>query len=140
MPDSIHLDVVTPDRMVVSTDVTEVVAKGAQGEFGPLPGHANYLTLLDTGEMNYTRDGEEKKLAVTGGFAEVTPEHGIRVMAEAAEFAEEIDEDRAEAAKGRAQRRIKDYDPERQDIDVERAEAALRRALVRLQVAGKAGR
>jgi F-type H+-transporting ATPase subunit epsilon len=138
MAETIHLDLVTPDRRLISAEVEQVVAEGVLGEFNVLPGHANFITLLAPGELSFTQGGKKKSVAVCGGFAEVTLKHGVRVMAEAAEFAEEIDRERARAAKERAEKRIAGYEPD-SDINLERAEIALKRALLRLQVAGKAG-
>jgi F-type H+-transporting ATPase subunit epsilon len=135
MADTIQLDMVTPERRLISTEVEDLVGKAVEGEFGILPGHANYVTLLEAGELSFIEGGERRHVAVTGGFAEVSLEHGIRIMAESAEFAEEIDLDRARSAKDRAERRISDYDPESQEIDIVRAQAALTRALTRIEVA-----
>jgi F-type H+-transporting ATPase subunit epsilon len=136
--DTIKLDLVTPVRRLISTEVEELTAKAFEGEVEILPGHANYITLLNAGALSFTDSGKKREVAVSGGFMEVSLNHGIRVMAEAAEFAENIDVKRAESAKERAQRRISDFDPARQDLDIARAEAALKRALNRLQVAERA--
>jgi len=121
MADIIHLDVVTPERRLVSADVAELKAQAFEGEAGILPGHANYIAVLDAGELAYIEDGDNKVLAVSGGFAEVTLDQGVRIMAESAEFAEEVDLERAESAKERAERRIKDFDPDQQELDMARA-------------------
>lgn len=134
---TIHMDLVTPERRLISTEVDEVKARAAKGEFEVLPGHSNYITLLDVGELSYKESGTTRKVSVTGGFAEVTLDEGIRIMAEAAEFAEEIDTERAQACKARAEKRLQESDPSGKGIDIERAQAALRRALVRLDIAGK---
>jgi F-type H+-transporting ATPase subunit epsilon len=115
-----------------------LTAKAFEGQVEILPGHANYITLLDAGPLSFTASGRKREVAVSGGFMEVSLDHGIRIMAESAEFAEDIDVPRAESAKERAQRRISDYDPAKQDTDIARAEAALKRALNRLQVAERA--
>ena len=139
MADTIQLDMVTPERRLISTEVEDLGGKAVEGEFGILPGHANYVTLLEAGELSFIEGGERRHVAITGGFAEVSLDHGIRIMAEAAEFADEIDSERARASKERAERRIADYDPDKQEIDIVRAEAALKRALTRIQVAERAG-
>lgn len=131
------MDLVTPDRRLVSTEVEDIKARAAEGEFEILPGHANYITLLDIGELTYKEKGKEKHVALIGGFAEVTLDEGVRIMAEAAEFAEEIDTERAESCLERARKRLQESDPSGKGIDITRANAALRRALVRLDVAGK---
>ena len=137
MGDTIHLDLVTPERRLISGDVTEMVAKAILGEFGVLPGHANLLAILQPGELSFVQEGKKHHVAVTGGFAEVTLDHGIRIMADAAELADEIDLERAKAAKERAEKRLAEFDPLTQEIDLARAEGALRRSLVRLEVAEK---
>jgi len=139
MTDSIKLDLVTPERKLISTEVEEMVAKAFLGEFGVLPGHANYVTLMEPGELSFLEKGEKKLVVVTGGFAEVSLDNGIRIMADAAEFAEEIDVERAKEAKERAERRISDFDPASQEIDILRAEAALKRSLARIQVVERIG-
>jgi len=139
MADTINLELVTPEKRMVSAEVAELVARGAEGQFGILPGHANYITMLQPGELSCTVDGERKLFSVAGGFAEVTLDSGIRIMADAAEFAEEIDVERAKAARERAERRLRDYEAEKQELDVARAEAALLRAIARISVAEKAG-
>ena len=136
--DTIKLDLVTPVRRLISTEVEELTAKAFEGEVEILPGHANYITLLNAGALSFTDSGKKRAVAVSGGFMEVSLDHGIRVMAEAAEFAENIDVKRAESAKERAERRISDFDPARQDVDITRAETALKRALNRLKVAERA--
>ncbi len=134
MADTITLDVVTPEARLVHAEVSEIVAQGILGQFGVLPGHANFVGALEPGPLTYEEGGDERTMAVAGGFVEITLEEGIKIMADAAEFAEKIDAERAEAAKERAERRISDYDPSTQETDIVRAEAALARALVRLQV------
>jgi F-type H+-transporting ATPase subunit epsilon len=135
MAESIRLDLVTPERRLFADSVDQVVAEGVLGEFGVLPGHANFITLLAPGCLSFIKDGKRRQVAVSGGFAEVTLNHGVRVMAETAEFAEEIDVERAKAAKERAEKRLSSASGGAAEIDVARAEIALKRALMRLQVA-----
>lgn len=137
MAETTHLELVTPERRLVEAEVSELTGVAYEGEVGILPGHANYVTILQCGEMSFVENGERKRLIVTGGFAEVTLDEGIRIMAEAAEFAEDIDLDRAKAACDRAERRIKDFTPDGQDVDIARAQGALKRALTRIEVAQK---
>ena len=129
----IKIDIVTSERLVLSDQVDMVIAPGIEGELGILPHHTPLMTLLKPGELRLKKGDEEIELAVTGGFLEVRPDHVI-VLADAAERAEEIDVQRAEAAKKRAQERL--AHPEA-GVDKARAKAALRRALVRLEVAEK---
>ena len=139
MADMIHLDLVTPERRLVSADVAEMTAQGFLGQFEALPGHANYVAVLQPGELSYTLEGKKHHLALAGGFAEVSLEHGIRILADAAEYADEIDIARAKAAKERAEKMLGEFDPHTQGDDLARAETALKRALARLHVAEKAG-
>ena len=126
----IKLDIVTAERTVLSDEVDVIVAPGVEGQLGILPHHAPLMTMLQPGELVVRKGGEEISLAITGGFLEVRPDRVI-VLADTAERAEEIDVDRAEAAKRRAQDRLPDRTPE---VDVAQAETALRRSLARLEV------
>ncbi len=136
MAEMFLFEVVTPERKLVSEDVNAVYAPGDQGEFGVLPQHAPLLALLKIGELRYYKDGEEKHMAISGGFAEVDQTH-MRVLAETAEFSEEIDVERAEQAKSRAVEKLKELDVVEHGDEFVRMEAALLRAINRLQVAGK---
>jgi F-type H+-transporting ATPase subunit epsilon len=128
------VDIVTAERVVFSADVDEVIAPGVEGQLGILPHHAPLMTILQAGELVTKKEGKEQLMAISGGFLEVRPDHVI-ILADQAERAEEIDAARAEAAKKRAEERLKERHAE--GLDAVRAEAALRRALVRLQVADK---
>jgi len=134
-----RFELATPTRLVVSSEVDEVVAPGTEGYFGVLPGHAAFLTTLGAGELTYRHGREEQHLAVIGGFAEVSGERVI-VLAEGAERPEEIDRERAERAKKRAEQRLAGKSPTTasEEIDYTGAVAALTRALTRLQVASHA--
>ena len=133
MERTLLLRVVTPDHQVVRDDVEEVQAPGREGYLGILPGHAPLLSELKPGEMTYRQGREVRRLAVGGGFMEVLPEQ-VTILAETAELPEDIDVDRATAARERAERRLKSPDP---DVDINRATIALERALIRLQVASR---
>jgi F-type H+-transporting ATPase subunit epsilon len=132
----ILLEVVTPERQVLSTEVDEVSAPGALGYFGVLPGHTPFITTLGVGELSYRSGNQWEYLSITWGYAEVLPNH-VTVLTETAEMAEEIDLERAERAKRRAEERLREWSATVADIDFERASAALERALIRLQVARK---
>jgi F-type H+-transporting ATPase subunit epsilon len=134
-----QLEVATPVRQLVSTEVDEVVAPGSEGYFGVLPGHAAFLTTLTAGELTYRKGREEQHLAVIGGFAEVNADRVV-VLAEVAERPEEIDRERAERAKQRAEQRLagRGVRGSSEEIDYARALAALGRSLARLQVASRA--
>ena len=134
LPTEIRLDIVTPDRLVAHDAVTAVTIRGKNGYLGILPGHAPLLTELAPGELEYTSGGAQHILAVNWGFAEVLGDRVI-VLAQSAERAEEIDVERAEKAKDRAEERLKRFnDPE---VDMERARKSLSRAMARLEAAHK---
>jgi F-type H+-transporting ATPase subunit epsilon len=131
---SLKIDVVTAERVVYSEEVDAVIAPGMEGQLGILPHHAPLMTTLQSGELVIRKGGKEESLAISGGFLEVRPDHVI-VLADQAERAEEIDVARAEAARKRAEERLKDKHTA--GLDATRAETALRRALARLSVAEK---
>lgn len=130
----VRFELATPNRLVVSEDVDEVVAPGLQGYFGVLPGHVPFLTSLQSGEVAYRIGRSEQYLAVSGGFAEVQGDR-VTILAERAERPEEIDRERALRARQRAERRLQGKTQE--ELDYTRALAAFSRALARLQVAGR---
>ncbi len=134
-----RFELATPTRLLVSSEVDEVVAPGSEGYFGVLPGHAAFLTTLGSGVLTYRQGRDEQALAVAGGFAEVSGDRVI-VLAEEAEQPEEIDRARAERARQRAEQRLAGKSPtgSHEEIDYTRALAALARALARLQVASRA--
>ena len=131
---TLTLEVVTPDRAIVSQQVDEVELPGADGYFGVLPGHTELLASLQVGEMWYRTGQEIHYLAIAFGFAEVLPGR-VTVLAQIAERAQDIDVARAESAKKRAEERVARPQP---DMDFERARVALMKALTRLQVASRA--
>ncbi len=105
MAGKILLEVVTPERQLLSQQVDEVIAPGSEGEFGVLPGHCHFLSTLRIGELRYRVDGQTHSMAVLWGFAEVTPTK-VTIMAEIAEKAEDIDVERAAAKVAEAERRL----------------------------------
>ena len=131
---NIKLDIVTAERVVYSEEVDAVIAPGVEGQLGILPHHAPLMTMLQAGELVARKGGQEEIMAISGGFLEVRPDRVI-VLADSAERAEEINTARAEAAKRRAEDRLRDR--KATGLDETRAEAALRRALVRLEIAEK---
>ena len=135
LPEKIQLDIVTPERAVLSEAVDELILPGTEGYLGVRPGHAPLLTTLKVGEILIRKGNEQNHLAVSWGFVEVLPDR-VSILAETAERAEEIDLDRAVRAKERAENRLKSPDP---DVDFRRAQVALEKALIRIQVASKAG-
>jgi F-type H+-transporting ATPase subunit epsilon len=135
MAENITLEVVTPEKVVVSEAAQIVAAPGSLGEFGVLAGHTPFLTNLKTGVIRYTdAKGTERFVFVNGGFAEALPDK-VTVLAESAERRRDIDLERAKAALERAQKRLEE-DRSKEDIDFARARAALERALVRIKLAG----
>lgn len=134
MGEKIQLRLVTPSRLLVDEEVDEVTAPGALGEFGVLPNHISFLTLLEIGEMSYKHGAERRHIALGGGYAEVL-DNVMTVLADAAEYSDEIDVERARRAKERAEKRLEDLSHE--DKDFVSTEGARRRALVRLQVASR---
>jgi F-type H+-transporting ATPase subunit epsilon len=128
----LRLDIVTVERVVFSGDVDMVIAPGVEGEMGILPRHAPLITALTYGELRVKRGNTEDSYAIGGGFVEVLPRQ-VTVMADTAERADEIDLERAEAARRRAAERLRDRSQE--NVDYAKAEAALRRSLARIKVA-----
>jgi F-type H+-transporting ATPase subunit epsilon len=133
MASTIRLELVTPERLLLSEEVDEVVAPGYEGEFGVLPEHTQFLAVLNIGVLWYRKESAVKKIALGGGFAEVTPER-IVVMADTAERADEIDLERAQRARDRAEARLKELSMD--DETHAKVRAALQRALVRMAVRG----
>jgi F-type H+-transporting ATPase subunit epsilon len=136
LPDSLQLEVVTPERQLIAESVSEVQLPAQGGYLGILPGHAPLITELGMGELSYRRGGETYYATVIHGFAEVLPDRVI-VLAERAERAEEVDVKRAHAARERAEKLLAQR--EAAEIDWDRATFALQRSLIRLQVAAKGG-
>ena len=133
MAETIQLEIVTPERLVVSEPAEYIEIPGETGYLGVLPGHAPLITELAPGELSYRNGNQTKRLAVAWGFAEVLQDK-VTILAEAAEKAEEIDIARAEAAKKKAEAEL-----EKAGLEVnEEAQEALQRAQARLDTAGKA--
>ena len=133
LPEYLTLEIVTPERGIISERVDEVQVPGAEGAFGILPGHTPLLATLQVGELWYRRGEETSYVAVSFGFAEVQPDR-VSILAQMAEEAEDIDVTRAEAAELRARGRL---DAPVVDMDVERARLALLKSLTRIRVASK---
>lgn len=136
LPEFLELQVVTPERLLVREEVHEIQVPGQNGYLGILPGHAPLLSELRLGELSYRKGAVWSYLTVFWGFVEVLPERVI-VLAEMAERSEEIDVERARTARQRAEERLKR--PSDPDVDWSRAQVSLERAVIRLQVAGRAG-
>jgi F-type H+-transporting ATPase subunit epsilon len=105
MTDKFQLEVVTPESLLLSREVDEVIAPGSEGDFGVLPGHTHFLSTLRIGELSYRVGEETHYMSVLWGFAEVTPTR-VTILAEVAEKAEDIDVERAQAAVAQAEQRL----------------------------------
>ncbi|OLD66121.1 MAG: ATP synthase F1 subunit epsilon [Acidobacteria bacterium 13_1_40CM_2_68_5] len=135
LPQSIRLEIVTPEQRLVNEVVDEVVLPGSEGSLGVLPGHTPLLSTLGIGWLMYRRGDLRRYLAIAWGFVEVLPDR-VSVLAEIAESAETIDRERARKARDRALERLRGRGSE---TDFERAQIALQKAVIRIQVAEGAG-
>jgi F-type H+-transporting ATPase subunit epsilon len=126
-----RLEIVSAERAVYADDVDALIAPGTEGQLTVLPHHAPLLTQLQPGEITVRKGGQETAMAVTGGFLEVLGNRAV-ILADAAERAEEIDVDRAEAAMKRAEEALAGHPREQ---EMEAALMAFRRAQVRVEVA-----
>jgi F-type H+-transporting ATPase subunit epsilon len=130
MAHSLQLEIVTPDRVVLSREVDYVAVPGFEGEFGVLPGHTPLLAALRTGRLRCHAGNDIQYVCLSGGFAQVTEEK-VTILADSGELAEEIDLPRAEEARKRAVQRLEEAKGGG-DVNAARAESALRRAVNRL--------
>ncbi|HEY3092137.1 MAG TPA: F0F1 ATP synthase subunit epsilon [Vicinamibacterales bacterium] len=141
LPTKLTLEIVTPDRALIREEVDEVVVPGTEGYLGVLPGHTPLLSSLKVGELWYRQGQEKHYLAIAFGFVEVLPDR-VTVLADIGERAQEIDVQRAERAKQRAEQRLAQAQAQPHltavDLDIERARIALLKSLIRLQVASRA--
>lgn len=137
MAKTIELEMITPERVALRGSADFVVLPARRGELGVLPGHEPFWVELQAGELRVSEGGEAKRYAVAGGFAEILPGR-VRVFAETAEMAEEIDAEaaRQELEKAKAESTQRDIDP----LTLAAAEAAIRLAQVKLRVAELRGR
>ncbi len=134
MADTIQLEIVTPERMVLDTEVDSVQIPGLEGELGILPGHSPLFSQLKpAGLLSYNQKGATSQLVISGGFVQVMPDR-VKLLAEAAERPEEIDLQRALKAKERAERQLAQSDS---ITEIRSAEEALERATTRIQIAAK---
>ena len=134
---TLQLEVVTPERHVLSEPVETVVAPGLGGELGILPGHTPLISQLQTGVLSYTTGGRTLQLHVSGGFIEVKDDV-VSVLAEVAERPEEIDAARARLAREHVEKQLTAWSGTEEDF--EQARAKLERSVVRLQLAGGASK
>ncbi len=136
MAGKILLEVVTPEKQLLSQQVDEVIAPGSEGEFGVLPGHCHFLSSLRIGELRYHIGDQANHMAVLWGYAEVTPTK-VTIMAEIAEKAEDIDVGRAQAAVEKAEQRLKAGGL---PSELKEAEITLEKARLRKKIAEHAHR
>ena len=127
---SFLLRIITPDRVFYENQVEMVEFNTTEGEIGVLPGHIPLTVIVKPGILNITEADGDKEAALHAGFAEILPD-SVTILAEVIEWPEEIDEERAEAAKERAEERLRSKTPE---TDIVRAETALQRAMARIEV------
>ncbi len=131
----IRCEIVTQDKSLFEGPADVVIAPGVEGELGILPNHAPLLTNLDFGILRVRYQGEEDIFTIAGGILEVRPEL-ITVLADVGESIEEIDIARAEEAKERAERYLKEGPPPDTD-EYLRIQAALRRSKLRIEAASR---
>ena len=126
-----QVEIITPERIFYTGEASMIEFTSVEGEMGVYKNHIPLTTVLAPGIVTITEDGGQKKAAVHAGFAEILGDK-VTLLAEIAEWPDEIDFDRAEAARERAKARIEN----KQDsgIDMIRAELALRKALVRISL------
>ena len=139
MANQLSLEVVTPHRTVLIEDVDSVTLPGIEGELGILPEHIPLLTTLDTGIISYTSNGNNKVIAVHWGYAQVEG-NSVRVLAELAETAEEIDLQRAKEAEKKAKNMLVSAISSKTELEDEQSrqkkyEGKLKRSIVRQTVA-----
>ncbi len=136
MAGKILLEVVTPERLLISQEVDEVTAPGVEGDFGVLPGHCHFMSTLRIGELRYRVGEDNSFMSVLWGFAQVTPRN-VTILAEIAEKAEDIDVGRAETAVAEAERRV---EVGGLPSEVEAARVSLEKARLRKKIAERARR
>ena len=138
MAETYELTIITPERVMYTHPVTRVIFRTTEGEMAVLKGHIPLTAVIDSSIFHIwypEESGEEKelKLAVHEGFVEILGDK-VTLLTDSAEWPEEIDPERAQRARERAEQRLKNQNP---DLDVARAELALRRSLVRLEAVRK---
>lgn len=131
LPTILSLEVVTPEGLLLREQVEEVIAPGGEGYFGVRPGHTPFLVTLGAGEISYRQGSEWNLLSCFWGFCEVLPDR-VSILAEIGERAEDIDVERAETARRRAEEHMKAV---REEAGFEEAHQAYVRAVTRLAVA-----
>jgi len=132
----LKLEIITPERVVFSDGVDQISMMTKDGEITVLPHHIPLVTVLQPGELRYKKNGQEFFMAVSGGFAEVRPDNSVRILADSAEHAHEIDITRAEAARERAAKLMTES-RSKEDVDFVSIQAAMEKELNRLKVGNK---
>ena len=130
MSQKLTLSVVTPEKQLVSEEVDQVNAPGSEGDFGVLYDHAPILTNLRAGQLSYENDGESTALVISGGYLEVT-DNRVTILAESGEFLHEIDRERAERARSKAEERLSN--PDLSEEEFSETQKKLFRAIARLE-------
>jgi len=130
MSQKLKLNVVTPEKQLVSEEVDQVNAPGSEGDFGILYDHAPFLTNLRSGQLSYENDGETTALVIGGGYLEVT-ENRVTILAETGEFLNEIDRERAQRARSEAEEKLSD--PDLSEEEFSETQKKLFRAIARLE-------
>jgi F-type H+-transporting ATPase subunit epsilon len=129
MENKVKLEILTPQGLVVSEEVDEVVCSGSEGEFGVLPGHVPFFTTLKIGMLSYKKGSASQFVFVNWGYAEVGPDR-VMILADSAEKSDEIDAERAKAAMKRAEERLR----KAEEVDSARATSSLERAVARISL------
>jgi F-type H+-transporting ATPase subunit epsilon len=137
MADRLQLDVITPERRLISEAVDAVNVPGLGGELGILPGHTPLISQLQTGVLSYTQGGSVRRLLVSGGFVEVKDDR-VSVLADLAETPDEVDAARARQEREQAERTLNAFSGSPEELEEVRAQ--LERASARLQLAGESPR
>lgn len=132
--EKLHLEIITPEKLLVREDADIVEAPGAAGEFGVLPGHVPFLSTLDHGEVRFSVGGRTRFIATSGGFAEIRDDK-VLLLLDTAEFGEEIDLARAHRARERAETALRGLTFEQEEYEI--LQKDLRRALARITTASK---
>lgn len=138
MADRINLEIVTPEKLALREQVDEVTLPGLDGEMGILPDHTPLISQLKTGVLTYRQGSERKLMHISGGFVEVLPDR-VSVLSDIAERPDEIDPERARAAKERAERRLSQQLSGASDVDFRRAQLKLERSIIRIQLSARSG-
>ena len=133
MADKLNLEVITAEKLALREEVDEVIVPGLDGELGILPDHTPLISQLKTGILSYRQGAQSRRMHVSGGFVEVASDR-VSVLSDVAEKPEEIDLERAQRAKERAERRLASRG---EDVDFPRAELKLQRAMARIQLGGR---